>query len=490
MTREEVLHALGTYLRAEFGKLLVTRAARRTRRVTGGTWSVSVVVPAPSGDVPIAELEIDEDGTIVNPLELDHVLAAIRKVPVEARPAAAASDAVPDAALDFGMGLDDEPAPVSTSATETDPETLYARAQQLLAAGDGPSLHKARVLMPRLLSDADKRGAVLVWMAVIERKLDQIPLALGYLEAACREFADRFDVDALEKAGAVARAMMPPGTFDGSPIQRTLEQCRERMKPIDALFDCPQFFAASPDERDWLGDHVQLRRLERGETLVREGEPSRAIFVIKSGLVGVHLEKAEGGTRLVRCCFPGWLLGESSVLVADDPRCTATLRAEQPTEVWVIDAAVMREVMGENEALQHRIAATKQLHRIDSFFSMHDTIGQLEVQVRDEMLQCIEKVQTFDREVELIVPDAPVKIAGLVARGEVAVWGGPRTGEPAAVLGEDRFFGVRDALHAIPAGSTVVARPGATVTFFNAELLRQLGARSPEHVIAILERLG
>ena len=50
-----------------------------------------------------------------------------------------------------------------------------------------------------------------------------------------------------------------------------------------------------------------------------EGEPSRNVFVVKSGLVGVWLEKPSGGSWLVRCCFPGWLLGESSVLGGDRP---------------------------------------------------------------------------------------------------------------------------------------------------------------------------
>jgi len=47
--------------------------------------------------------------------------------------------------------------------------------------------------------------------------------------------------------------------------------------------------------------------------------------VVKSGLLGVWLEKPSGGSWLVRCCFPGWLLGESSVLGSGEGRCTATL---------------------------------------------------------------------------------------------------------------------------------------------------------------------
>ena len=54
----------------------------------------------------------------------------------------------------------------------------------------------------------------------------------------------------------------------------------------------------------------------------------------------------------------------------------------------------------------------------------------------------------------------------------------------------DTFFGVRDALHQIPSGLTAVATKVSTVALFDASRLRSLVSRSPDHVIAILERLG
>jgi hypothetical protein len=61
---------------------------------------------------------------------------------------------------------------------------------------------------------------------------------------------------------------------------------------------------------------------------------------------------------------------------------------------------------------------------------------------------------------------------------------------PVAVVGADGFYGVRDAIHGIASGVEAVARPGATVAFFDAERLRALCLRSPAHVVAVLERLG
>ena len=481
MTRDEVVQALSAWIRVEYGKLLALREVRRVRRAAGTTWLARIVVPATSGEVPIGELEIDEEGNILNAITIDQVLEAIRK------PAESAGEGFGDMEglgdlLDMG-----EPASrIDDDIEKLSPGKLYLKAAELASSNEESSLKQARDLMPRLLSDPEKRAAVLVWMAVVERKLNNIPIALGHLEAAAREFADRFDLPALEKLAALSRELMGDG-YESSPIKRLLDDSREKMRPVKTIFECPQFLNLSADDQDWLAESMKIRELKIGQDLVREGEPSRNVFVIKSGLVGVHLEKPEGGTRLVRTCYPGWLLGESSVLVADDPRCTATLRAEKPSEVWVIDAGILKEIMAENPDVKYRIDATKHLHRIDSFFSMHETLAQLEAIVRDDLLACIQRITAFEQDTTLIPANEPPKIACLILKGEIAVLDGEKT---VAVIPADRFLGVRDAMHAIAPATSAVARAGSNIAFFDADMLRALGERSAEHVVAVLERLG
>ncbi len=480
------MQALSAWIRVEYGKLLALREVRRVRRAAGTTWLAKIVVPASAGEVPIGELEIDEEGNILNAISVDQVLEAIRK------PAEAVGDGFGDMAEGLGDLLDmGEPASkLDDDIEKLSPAKLYLKAAALAAGNDEASLKQARDLMPRLLSDPEKRAAVLVWMAVVERKLNNIPIALSHLEAAAREFADRFDLPALEKLAALTRELMTPEGYENSPIKRLLDESREKMRPVKTIFECPQFTNLSSDDQDWLAESLKVRELKVGAELVREGEPSRNVFVIKSGLIGVHLEKPEGGTQLVRTCYPGWLLGESSVLVADDPRCTATLRAEKPSEVWVLDAAVLREIMAKNPDVKYRIEATKHLHRIDSFFSMHDTLAQLEAIVRDDLLACIQRISSFDKDTTLIPANEPPKIACLILKGEIAVYEGEPAGQPLAVIPADRFLGVRDAMHAIAPATTAVARAGSNIAFFDADMLRALGERSPEHVVAVLERLG
>jgi hypothetical protein len=59
-----------------------------------------------------------------------------------------------------------------------------------------------------------------------------------------------------------------------------------------------------------------------------------------------------------------------------------------------------------------------------------------------------------------------------------------------AVIEADSFYGVRDAIHRLAPSVTAIARPGTTVAFFDGVRLQKLCERSPEQVVAVLERLG
>ena len=156
----------------------------------------------------------------------------------------------------------------------------------------------------------------------------------------------------------------------------------------------------------------------------------------------------------------------------------------------MLPATIVREVMDEDLAFGMRIAETKQIHRIDSFFSMHETMGQLDVQVRDEMLSCIQRLETFDAETILLPANEPPGVACLVARGSIALFEDGKPDKPVATIEPDSFYGVRDAIHRIAPSVAAIARPGTTVAFFDAARLQKLCERSPEHVVAVLERLG
>jgi CRP-like cAMP-binding protein len=482
VTREQVWRTVSEALRPTFGRLLDVRDVRRVRRVIGDAWIVTVVLVAPSGDLHVADINVEDNGTMTPTLTADHVVDAAKnqKKFVLA--------AVPDELADFGDAGPSSDAELSMLVELDAP--LESQIEDALSKGDRASLMTARELLPRMLSDHDKQGPTLFRMAEVEAQLGEPMIAKGYLEASAREFADRFDLPALEKAAALALELDGKEGFAGSPVRQLLEQSRARLRPLERIVDARSFAGLPDDVLGRLAESITLRTLAPGETLVNEGEPSRNVFVVKSGLLGVWLEKPEGGSWLVRCCFPGWLLGESSVLVPDDPRCTATLKAERVSEVWQLPAAAVRAAMEEDLPFGLRIAQTKQMHRIDSFFSMHETMGQLDVQVRDDMLSCIQRLASFDEDTVILAANEIPDVACLVARGSIGLYESDNADTPASVIEPDGFYGVRDAIHRIAPAFEAVARAGSTIAFFDAAKLQKLCERSPEQVVAVLERLG
>jgi CRP-like cAMP-binding protein len=491
VNREQVWKKVSESLRAGFGRLLDVRDVRRVRRVAGDAWIVTVVLGAPSGDLHVADVTVDDAGALSPALGPEHVIDAVKRAEHASRMPAEPPDELADFGADLGVSdEDEEPGLGMLSEIE---EPIDVRVAAAIGRGDPASLREARELLPRLLTDHDHRGRTLLTMAAVELSLGEPMLAKGYLEASAREFADRFDLDALEKAATLALELGGREAFAGSPVHTLLEQSRQRLKPFTNIFDTRSFSGLPMALRDKLEPQMSLRTLAPGETLVNEGDPSRQIFVVKSGLVGVWLEKPEGGSWLVRCCFPGWLLGESSVLggpSSGEPRCMASLRAERVSEVWICPAPIIRSLMDEDLAFGLRIAETKQIHRIDSFFSMHETMGQLDVQVRDEMLSCIQRLETFTEETLLLPANEIPSSACLVARGSIGLYAEGNTTKPVGVIEADSFYGVRDAIHCIAPSVAAIARPGTTVAFFEGTRLQKLCERSAEHVVAVLERLG
>jgi CRP-like cAMP-binding protein len=482
MTREQVWETVSSFLVREFGRLLEVRDVRRIRRVMGEGWMVTVSLHGSSRELHVADVVVDESGAMSPPINADTIIEAVKRATAEAPPAA--PESMGDLG-EFGMGSDDGDA---LDALEVNEDPADVRAARALEQGDPVSLREAREILPRLLADHEKRGTTLLMMAEVEMKLGEPNIAKGYLEAGSRELGDRFDMPALERCASVALELYGKEAFARSAIHALLEESRARLKPVGDIMDSRSFAGLPAALRTAIEPDLWLETLAPGEDLVKEGEPSKNVYVVRSGLLGVWLEKPSGGKWLVRCCFPGWLVGESSVL-QENARCTATLRAERVSEVWTIPAAAMRAAMSAFPELGDRVAATKQIHRIDSFFSMHETMGQLDVQVRDEMLSCLRRLETFEKETTLLQANEAPKVACLVARGEVQLFE-PGKRNPVASVGADGFYGVRDAIHEIASGVQAVARPGTTIAFFDADRLRALCLRSPAHVVAVLERLG
>ena len=84
-----------------------------------------------------------------------------------------------------------------------------------------------------------------------------------------------------------------------------------------------------------LADRETLLRLPAGETLFREGETPRGVYVLHSGTVDLLFSARDGSAKPLREAQPGQILGLSCVVTQRPHDCTAT--AAEPCEVAFIE---------------------------------------------------------------------------------------------------------------------------------------------------------
>jgi signal transduction histidine kinase len=80
--------------------------------------------------------------------------------------------------------------------------------------------------------------------------------------------------------------------------------------------------------------YTSPRQVPAGESILREGDPGDAMFIIRSGEVAITKDAPEGDPLVLGFRGPGDLIGEIA-LISDAPR-TASMVAVKPTELMVI----------------------------------------------------------------------------------------------------------------------------------------------------------
>jgi CRP-like cAMP-binding protein len=190
---------------------------------------------------------------------------------------------------------------------------------------------------------------------------------------------------------------------------------------------------------------------------------------------------------VVRCCYPGDLIGESSVLGEPGASCTASVRAEGPAELWRFEGADLRALCTELPELRARIESESWIDRLDSFFSMRDNSDALDARVRDGILACMRAIRRVPAGELLIGAGAPPKTVYLIVEGVVEH---RVPGAPPRRLDRDAFAGLHDALHDLAIEGKYVAVAPSNLVCFDGARLKALAADAPPQVAAALERLG
>lgn len=492
MDLDQAKAIMATWVREQYGLLLSLGDISVTRSAAGRVWAGELSCATRDGDVVVGSVDVGEGGTVVSAPTADDVVDAL----VASRASLAADDAAGAAGEDdfSDLGMDDDFSDLVDELSDgresvfdtVDPQVISEMVESLVASGEREKILQARDLLPQLLARHEGRGHVLTRMGELELLLGELELGLNYFEAAAREFADVADVESLGRVAEMTLQVVGEQQFIDSPIKLLLDRSRARLRPIEKLDQAPVFIGVGPEELFDLQGLAQEVTLSKEADLLREGEPAERAFVVRSGVLSIRLSTADGSTRIVRSCFPGDFLGESSVLGGEGATCNATVRAECLSTLWQFTGKRLQELGEDFPNIKLRIESARTLHRLDSFMSMHEATSALDVAVRDQLLSCINGIRRVAAEEVLSKAGAVPDGVWLVAEGLVEFRVADRPARPFEV---NAFAGLRDTLHELELEGEFVAAEDSLLVSFDTERLKKIAADATPEVVAVLEKL-
>ena len=114
---------------------------------------------------------------------------------------------------------------------------------------------------------------------------------------------------------------------------------------IKALRQSPYFVDLSQSVLDLLAQGTHLRRYERGEIVCWQGEPCTGLYMIRNGSVKLFKLSSKGRELIIKVFEEGATFNE--VPVFDLGSNVVNVACLEESEIWIIDAAVIRQVIKE-----------------------------------------------------------------------------------------------------------------------------------------------
>ena len=119
---------------------------------------------------------------------------------------------------------------------------------------------------------------------------------------------------------------------------------------LDRLSRVPLFAGVSTRELEFVASRVDEVSLKPGQTVITEGQPTEAFFILESG----HVQVTRGGEPVNRL-GPGDFFGEIGML--DRGPATATVVTDGPVEAMVLSHTQFRDAIKANDNLALQVIA-------------------------------------------------------------------------------------------------------------------------------------
>ena len=144
---------------------------------------------------------------------------------------------------------------------------------------------------------------------------------------------------------------------------------------FERLSEVPLFAPLSDEETQQIAETVEAKVFSTGEKIVRRGQEGNSMFVIHRGAVKVQINE-DGKIKVLRTLNEGEFFGEMG-LFTGEPR-TATVVAQEETEVLEIKHTCLKPILEENPDLVERFVDIIELRRakLTEANEQHETDSQ------------------------------------------------------------------------------------------------------------------
>jgi CRP-like cAMP-binding protein len=119
---------------------------------------------------------------------------------------------------------------------------------------------------------------------------------------------------------------------------------------VDRLSRVPLFAGVPKRDLEFVASRVDEVSLKPGQTLITEGQPTEAFFIVESG----HVNVTRAGKPVNRL-GPGDFFGEIGML--DRGPATATVVTDGPVEAMVLSHTQFRDAIKSNDNLALQVIA-------------------------------------------------------------------------------------------------------------------------------------
>jgi CRP/FNR family transcriptional regulator/CRP/FNR family cyclic AMP-dependent transcriptional regulator len=127
------------------------------------------------------------------------------------------------------------------------------------------------------------------------------------------------------------------------------------MNVTELFSKVPLFEGVAPEDRLSLAKAAALRTYRRGETIVEQGQPGDAFYVIVKGRVAVAIVAPDGREVVLNSLGEGEHFGEMALL--DDAPRSASVIAQEKSELAILSRSVFFDLLKSNFVLTRALLA-------------------------------------------------------------------------------------------------------------------------------------